>query len=274
MRIRTVKPEFWTHPMWARQKDEVRLMAIAILNYADDDGYFFAEAELIREVQPFWSVEKIRRSIDELSKHDYLEVKKHDSYGLIGRVVNFRKHQRIDRAKASKIKDLWNSTNDRRMIDDESTLEQGNKGTREKEQGNKVEFKELIPPNLDTEEFIESWNKWLQHRKETKKKMTPTAAKEQLKKLGQWGLPRSIAAIAHSVSGGYQGIYEDKTKGGYPNQPPPQPAKPKEHFDWQDFQATMQGYEGYEQVPSDFRFGWANIPGSWIHEYKRRKAAK
>ena len=48
MRIRTVKPEFWSHPVMVRQHDSVRLLAIALLNIADDEGYFVADHRQIR----------------------------------------------------------------------------------------------------------------------------------------------------------------------------------------------------------------------------------
>ncbi len=46
MRIRTVKPEFWTHKMHRSIKPESALVALALLNYADDEGRFEADEVL------------------------------------------------------------------------------------------------------------------------------------------------------------------------------------------------------------------------------------
>jgi len=48
-----VKPEFWTHPVLGRQAPEVQLLALGLLNLADDEGYFLADSGLVR----FWEDE-------------------------------------------------------------------------------------------------------------------------------------------------------------------------------------------------------------------------
>ena len=109
----------------SRQSAEVRLLAIAILNYADDEGYFYADEELIRgAIFPREESTSIRRTIDELSSIGYLELEHSETHGQIGRVVSFSEHQRVDRPKPSKIRSLWgprtvdeHSTNNRRTID-------------------------------------------------------------------------------------------------------------------------------------------------------------
>ena len=128
MRIRTVKPDFWTHPFWAKQSDAVRLLALALLNYADDSGFFYADPELVREVMPYWDSTKIRRTLGELSTNGWVEYQQGpEGYGLIGRIVQFGAHQRIDKPKESKIKKLWriqdSSKINPRLIQDQSTRE-------------------------------------------------------------------------------------------------------------------------------------------------------
>lgn len=133
-RIRTIKPEFWSHPIIGRMDDAAKMLAIALLNMADDEGYFLADPILIRNfARPFDEDSTItRRSIAQLEKSGWIEVSEHDSHGNIGRVVNFVSHQIVDRAKPSKIKDYFDSTNIRRFIDDQSTLEgKGKEGNRE-----------------------------------------------------------------------------------------------------------------------------------------------
>ena len=47
-RIRTIKPEFWQSETIARMPFETRLLAIALLNYADDYGFFKSHPSLVK----------------------------------------------------------------------------------------------------------------------------------------------------------------------------------------------------------------------------------
>lgn len=67
-----------------------------------------------------------------------------------------------------------------------------------------------LPENLKTDTFKKAWENWQQHRKEKKIKITPLAAKMQIKQCSEWGEGRAVAAIEHSIRNGYQGIYEEK----------------------------------------------------------------
>jgi len=66
----------------------------------------------------------------------------------------------------------------------------------------------ILPSSLDTEAFRAAWAQWQQHRREKRQPLTPTAVKQQLKKLEGWGHDRAVAAIAHSVAQGYTGLFE------------------------------------------------------------------
>ena len=86
-----------------------------------------------------------------------------------------------------------------------------------KEKTNGVEMPE-IPDILNTLEFESAWEDWQQHRREKHQKLTPMCAKEQLKKLSIMGVDRAISTIRHSISGGWQGLFEPKvTAQGYPS---------------------------------------------------------
>jgi hypothetical protein len=61
---------------------------------------------------------------------------------------------------------------------------------------------------FSSERFGEAWRAWVQHRKEKRQPLTPTATAQQLARLREIGEMRAIAAILHSVEGGYQGIFE------------------------------------------------------------------
>ncbi len=143
MRIRTIKPEFWTHPVMTRQSDAAKLLAIGLLNYADDEGFFYADARMVRAaLRPLdEDSTNVRRALDDLSRIGYLSLREHPSHGSIGHVSSFLEHQRIDRATPSVIRGLFtacapqvvapqnansldeHSTNTRRTLDGHSLLE-------------------------------------------------------------------------------------------------------------------------------------------------------
>ena len=156
MRIRTIKPEFWTHPVLARKDDATKLLAIGLLNYSDDEGYFLADPSLVRgALRAFDDDSTItRRALDTLLKIDYIQVSHHPTHGDIGRVVSFRSHQRIDRPNPSKLAHLFDSTSPRRVLDEHSSTEQG---TGNREQGE--EGKESAPA-LESYAEIPSWDEF------------------------------------------------------------------------------------------------------------------
>jgi hypothetical protein len=105
-RIRTIKPEFWSHPVTGRLDDASKSMAIALLNLADDEGYFYADAASVRSfARPFDDDSKTTLGcLQRLMEIEWIEVRRHSSHGDIGRVVNFTEHQRVDKPKTSSIK--------------------------------------------------------------------------------------------------------------------------------------------------------------------------
>ena len=112
MRIRTIKPEFWTHPVITKLDDVAQLLALALLNYADDEGYFYADPDLVRgSLMPKRKSERIQKALETLSSQSvqYLEIRVHSTHGPIGRVLNFTKHQRVNRATDSALATYYNS---------------------------------------------------------------------------------------------------------------------------------------------------------------------
>jgi hypothetical protein len=130
MRIRTVKPEFWTHPVMARLDPETQLLALALLNYADDHGYFRAEPSLVRSAcRPFSEDSlSVHGALTTLEKVDWIEVRDTGATGIIGRIVTWHKHQRVNRPSDSKLKPYWlteSSLNPHCALTEPSVQEQG-----------------------------------------------------------------------------------------------------------------------------------------------------
>ena len=68
----------------------------------------------------------------------------------------------------------------------------------------------VLPEEINTPEMQEAWTIWVQHRNEIKKRLTPTSCQQQAAQFVEWGVDRSIAAIRHTVSKGWQGLREDE----------------------------------------------------------------
>jgi hypothetical protein len=107
-RIRTIKPEFWQNEDLASVSEHARLLAIALLNHADDKGCFLANPALVRAACfPFVEDSKnVLRSLQELSNIGYIEIRECQGKA-IGMVVKFLDHQRIDKPQKSKLYEIF-----------------------------------------------------------------------------------------------------------------------------------------------------------------------
>lgn len=111
MRIRTIKPDFWKSEDIATLSSEAKLLALGLLNYADDEGYFNANHALIKsELFPLSEIKNLEKLLIELSQIGYIEVRKHQNGKSYGKVMKFEEHQRVNRPYASKIKELFEFT--------------------------------------------------------------------------------------------------------------------------------------------------------------------
>lgn len=105
-RIRTIKPELPKDELLGKLSRDVRLLFVLLFTLVDDDGRFRASAALIRaELFPY---------DEDLSQHDVAEwLRALEESGRIvcyavngqryGQMVNFRRHQRIEKPSPSKI---------------------------------------------------------------------------------------------------------------------------------------------------------------------------
>jgi hypothetical protein len=107
-RIRTVKPEFWRHEGLSALPESTHLLAAALLNYADDDGYFNANPKLVQaECFPLREPSvSIHDSLTALARQGYLRIGTGPDGRRYGHIVNFHQHQHINRKTDSKIKPL------------------------------------------------------------------------------------------------------------------------------------------------------------------------
>ena len=71
-----------------------------------------------------------------------------------------------------------------------------------------VSTKVDTPLPFDSSDFKLFWSNWERYRKEIKKPLNPTTREMQLAKLDDMGESRAIAALKHSMTNGWQGIFE------------------------------------------------------------------
>jgi hypothetical protein len=115
VRIRTIKPEFWQDEHLAACSPEARLLAIGLLNVADDEGYFNAHPALVRgAVFPFDEGAQIPALLNELcaagrsdKSPGYIELRRADDGRCYGRIPHFRDHQKINRPTPSRYAKAW-----------------------------------------------------------------------------------------------------------------------------------------------------------------------
>jgi hypothetical protein len=108
MRIRTIKPEFWRHEDLSSLPEATHLLAAALLNYADDEGFFNANHKLIQaECSPLREPSvSIHDSLNLLVQIGFIRLGLGANGRHYGHVVSFNDHQVINRPTPSKISEL------------------------------------------------------------------------------------------------------------------------------------------------------------------------
>ena len=100
MRIRTIKPDFWMDETIGELTIPARLMFIALLNYADDDGNFKVSIKQIKvHTFPYDDI-NILTLLQELTKHNLIRLYVVEGLSYCN-ITNFKKHQRINRPTPS-----------------------------------------------------------------------------------------------------------------------------------------------------------------------------
>lgn len=127
-RIRTVKPGFWKDEDLSELPSDTHMLAAALLNYADDEGYFNANPALVKaECCPLREPSvSVHESLKLLQKIGYLKLGSCKNGKSYGHVVTFADHQKVSHPTASKIKQLqiiWeDSRNPHGILTEDSAL--------------------------------------------------------------------------------------------------------------------------------------------------------
>tara|TARA_R110000851_G_scaffold120395_2_gene248741 strand:- start:1087 stop:1785 length:699 start_codon:yes stop_codon:yes gene_type:complete len=133
-RIRTIKPDFWLDEDLASLPDATKLLAIGLLNHSDDKGYFKANEMIVRAaIFPFSEPSlSIHGMLTELSNIGYIRINTGSDGKKYGWVVNFLKHQRINRPTPSVIECLVQFTEDSVRTHTQVTVGKEGKGRERK----------------------------------------------------------------------------------------------------------------------------------------------
>jgi hypothetical protein len=109
-RIRTIKPEFHSHEELSALPAETHLLAGALTNYADDEGYFNANPGLVRAgTHPLRDdPTPIVAQLAQLLAMGYIEIHSCADGKMIGRIVNFNSHQKVSHPSESRLKQRFN----------------------------------------------------------------------------------------------------------------------------------------------------------------------
>lgn len=127
-RIRTIKPEFWTHAQIVECSTNARLLFIGLWNFCDDAGrHPLALKQIKAEIFPAdpFDPDTIRRMIDELSSNDLITIYTVENKEYLS--VNGWHHQKIDRGNPAKYPGPEEGT--RRMIVERSSRESIKEGS-------------------------------------------------------------------------------------------------------------------------------------------------
>jgi hypothetical protein len=222
-RIRTIKPEFWQNEELASLSEHARLLAIALLNFSDDEGYFLANPALVRaNCFPFQEDSRsIPGSLQELSRIGYVEIRE-CSGKAVGRIVKFREHQRIEKAQKSKLASTFlsctgeekqeNTRENSDSVTVPGTFQEGSRSShglerKGKEQGKerKGEGKEDQNPlslssHKEDPNFQNAWRSWIAKQSAKSGRIDQWTQQGQLKELERFSTEEAIAVVEYSTS--------------------------------------------------------------------------
>lgn len=155
-RIRTIKPAFWKHEELSELPAETHMLAAALLNYADDEGYFNANPKLVAaECCPLRDDSvSVHEQLTQLENIGYIRRATGSDGKTYGHVVTFLEHQRINRPNPSEIKGLVKFSDD--SLSAHTQVTPGREKEKEKEKEGKGKARERAPAPKGTRFDLES----------------------------------------------------------------------------------------------------------------------
>ena len=245
MRARNIKPGFFTSDQVAENDFAGRLLFIGMWLMADCNGNLeYRPMKIKATIFPLDNVDVKKLTIN-LEKSGLIKSYSADGKSYIN-IPKFLKHQnphknerdkggifpeyktnaeephciaqsRIIQNNPDKSGKIQSDPADSLFLNPDSLILNPDSNTPKPPKGDVIE----IPENLNNQNFLEAWEEWQTHRKEIRKKLTPTTAKAQIKKLATMGAEGAAKAIRFSIEKGWTGIFADQGKEPQKEKPTP-----------------------------------------------------
>ena len=193
----------------------IRLAFIGLWCACDREGRFKWDARRLGvQILPYDNID-FEIILDILHENSFIEKYEVDgkTYGC---VPSFHRHQVINNREQESYlpsyhqPDLFSSDLTRVNTGETTRADAcSGEGKERKEGKGKDSRVTAVDLPFESDEFAEAWSDWVIHRKEKKKKLTPSTIKMQLKKLEGIGEIRAIKMIAYSIEKGWEGLFEE-----------------------------------------------------------------
>ena len=230
MRIRTYKPEFFTHPLLAdldrNSQLPVRISLMGLWSCSDREGRFKWDARRLgAQILPYEQID-FEVILKILTDNEFI-VKYEVDGKAYGFVPSFSRHQVINnREQESSLPpyhqpDLFSPDLTRDNTGESTRADAcSGEGKGKERKGRKEGGAVALDLPFESEEFKEAWQKWETFRREIKKPLTNSTIKMQLKQIEAWGEQRSIKIIDNCVLNGWYGLKEYSVSNVTPIQMP------------------------------------------------------
>lgn len=255
MRIRTVKPEFFTHEgLFEAEKETglpIRIAFVGLWCVADREGRFrWQPRRLSVQIMPYDQVDFSRVLHACLTRGFVVAYRVNGE--VFGVIPSFTKHQIINNREAESILPAPDSENAELLTKPEEvdacptraprvphatlTYLSGREGKGREGKGTEgesaspwlVKFGLELPESLRTQPCLDAVNLWLTHKAEIRDPYKATGLRMAMAKWANEFTPAEFPGmVEESVARGWKGIFRTKEQ-GQPN-PKPQPAKPHPH---------------------------------------------
>lgn len=221
MRIRTIKPCFFKHDGIAELEPLTRILFIGLWSLADCAGRLEDRPARIKvEVLPYDKADA-DKMLNELERAGFIV--RYEAEGLKLIEINaFSRHQRITGKEAetdSRFPKYDGETTGKQSGNNRETSETTGrewKGMETEGNGN-----DALPLPFPSDSFAQAWKDWESSKREARKPLKPTTIKLQFAMLSKLGEARAIAALIHSTTNAYTGIFEPTKNGNTPRSPQP-----------------------------------------------------
>ena len=162
-----------------------------------------------------WSRGKVRRFLRNLAQQNDapIDLQTNNVISVIA-ITNWELYQASDTTD-----DTANSTTDGQQKNNRRTTDGHTEECKETTRREKKPRTPSEPLPEPPTELAEAWGKFLKMRREIRKPVTPTAAKEQLDNLSKYPVAIANAMLLQSVKNQWQGVFDLKDEHGKPKKP-------------------------------------------------------